>query len=268
MSTGETISFVDSETLHADCLGNYSKTSPNCLDECYTATNVTQVSPFLLSFLSPFSRIVSSRKFSSKMKFNRYSFILLFRNEIVSCKIELRFVQIVQKLSFVFEESGNWCFKRCFRFLIEILLSDFSFHLHYHEFDTNFLLLSVWSFDQSQISTEGKKVHGFARIPSQSWLVPMKFKSTRCANIWIKPEQLLESAADTGGKRKNVRDFIINIPIFPLPNKVQPESQTVSGHFNKIRTKLFEQSEISTGRKKIFNTILFKNSNLPSFQSS
>lgn len=143
MSTGETISFVDSETLHADCLGNYSKTSPNCLDECYTATNVTQVSPFLLSFLSPFSRIVSSRKFSSKMKFNRYSFILLFRNEIVSCKIELRFVQIVQKLSFVFEESGNWCFKRCFRFLIEILLSDFSFHLHYHEFDTNFLSTSI-----------------------------------------------------------------------------------------------------------------------------
>lgn len=144
----------------------------------------------------------------------------------------------------------------------------FSFHLHYHEFDTNFLLLSVWSFDQTQISTEGKRVHDFARIPSQSWLVPMKFKSTRCANIWIKPEQLLESAADTGGKRKNVHDFIINIPIFPLPNKVQPESQTVSEHFNKIRTKLFEQSEISTGRKEIFNTILFKNSNLPSFQSS
>lgn len=73
MSAGETISFVDSETLHADCLGNYSKTSPNCHDECYT--NVTQVSPFFLSFLSPFSRIVSPRKFSSKMKFNRYSFI-------------------------------------------------------------------------------------------------------------------------------------------------------------------------------------------------
>lgn len=57
----ETISFVDSKILHADCLGNYSKTSPNCLDECYTGYACTGEFLFFFSFVRFFQETFSSK---------------------------------------------------------------------------------------------------------------------------------------------------------------------------------------------------------------
>lgn len=80
----------------------------------------------------------------------------------------------------------------------------------------------------------------------------MKFKSTRCANIWIKPEQLLDRPNSYRLKRERTYTISLSISQSSLPPTKFKPSHKLSEHFNKIRTKLFEQIVNINGKGRKF----------------